>query len=190
VGISQDEAYRDIKPHIRRVWNCIDEGFNHYRSNYPDLLIHRPATRATIVNDLIVARAITAFDEIPGCRTIPLRNQIRLMSISDQVTLWFKKMDNLRQTSNYPTDEAIERDGGQSDLFGTSQIIVAGYILNEDETAVKCISFTPPKLVKPRWYIDVEAVAQPLRMKGPTPITAPKIRLKIKLGPQQEVMLG
>jgi hypothetical protein len=190
LGISQDQAYTDIKPHIRRVWECIDGGFRHYRTNYPDLLIHRTATKAAIVNDLIVERIIAAFDELPGCRPIPIQNQIKLMSISDRVTLWFKKMDSLRQTANYPTDEAIERDGGQSDLFGEAQVIVAGYILNEEETAIRCISFTPPKLVRPRWFIDVEVLAQPLRMKGPTPITAPKIRLKIDLGPQQFELLG
>jgi hypothetical protein len=188
VGISQDEAFSDLQQHFRRIWDSMSEAYTHYRQNYPDLLVHRPATRANLVSDLIFARIVSTFDDVPGTLTINKPNQLRFLSISDRLMLWFKKRDGNLNTVNFPTPEALKRDFGQTNLFEECSIVVAGYILNADETAVKCISFSPPNYVKPRWFIDVEAVAQPIQMKGPQPITQPKVRLEVKVGPKQIIL--
>jgi hypothetical protein len=189
VAISEDEVYQDLKPYIRTLWDCFDDAFKHYRKNYPDLTIHRKSTRATIINDLILERVIAAFDEVPG--TLPLHqpNHLRYLSLSDRVTLWFKKMDDNRQTANYPTTEAMKRDGGQSNFFQEAEIVVAGYVLNDDETAIKRVCFAPPKLVTPRWFIDVEAFVQPLQMVGAQRGESTKARLKIIRSPKQNNIL-
>jgi hypothetical protein len=189
MALDQDDVYKEVKGHIRTLWTCIAGGFTHYRENYPDQEIHRKTTRACNVNDIIFAKVIAAFDEVPGAHIIDNPNQPRVLSLSSRVSLWFKKLDDNRLTANYPTEEALKRDGGQSNLFEEAEIIVAGYMLSDDESAVKRITFSPPKFVQPRWFIDVEAVAQPIQMKGPQRAAPSKVRLKVIVGPNQ-IMLG
>lgn len=189
MGISEDEVYDDLKPYIRTLWDCFDDSLQHYRKNYPDLHIHRKSTRANILNDLIFARVISAFDDVPDTRPIHQPNQLRYLSLSDRTTLWFKKLDDKKETSNFQTDEAIKRDGGQSNLFKEAQLVVAGYTLNDDETAIKFVSFSPPNLVSPRWFIDVVSVVKPIQMKGPQPIkTDTKVRLQVTRGAKQFIL--
>lgn len=187
MGISEDQAYDELKPHIRTIWDVIYTAHKGYREEYPNQGIHRKSTRANIINDLIFANAVVAFDEVPGTKIIQLESvQLRYLSISDLVSLWFKKMDDGRMTANFQTTEAIKRDNGQTELFGKAEIIVAGYILNEDESAIKRISFAPPNEVRPRWYIDVAPMAQPLQMTGPQLIRPDtKVQLQIMMGATQ-----
>jgi hypothetical protein len=186
VTISEDTAYAEIQPHVRRLWNCISQAYQRYRTEYPDVLLHRKATRANIINDLILANVIADFDEVPGSQIINIeQHQLRLLSLSEVVTLWFKKLDENRESSNVNTHQAGEMNRGQLNLFGgEASLIIAGYQLNKDETAIKCISFSPPNLVKPRWFIDVEAVAQPIIMGRPQSAQR-GVRLRITKGPEQ-----
>jgi hypothetical protein len=187
MGISEDQAYGELQQHIRTIWDCMFGAHKGYRDEYPDQGIHRKSTRASIINDRIFAKVVSAFDEVPGTHIIEIASvQLRYLSLSDRVTLWFKKMDEGRQTANFQTDKAVERDNGQAELFGKAEIIVAGYVLNDDESAIKRISFTPPNDVRPHWYIDVAPMAQPIQMKGPQPIkTDTKVQLQITMGATQ-----
>ena len=185
--ISEDQAYEELKPHIRRLWNCLENAYQRYRQ-YPDILVHRKSTRANIVNDLILENVIAQFDEVPGTMIIQQDlGQLRLLSISEFVTLWFKKLDEHRESSNVSTRQAEELNRGQMHLFGEGDLLIAGYQLNDDETAIKCMSFSPPNCVKPRWFIDVERVAQPLVMGSPRPAQQ-GLRLRIIKGPEQIIL--
>ena len=188
MGISQDEFFQEVQPHIRRIWNSMSGGYARYRT-YPDLHVHRRSTRANIVNDLVLERIITEFDEVPNTRFIQKPHQLRFLSISDRVMLWFKKRDGNSNTSNYPTLEARQRNTGQPSFFREGEIIVAGYHLNEDESAVKGISFSPPNRVRPHWFVDVEALAQPTEIRGPQRVAeSPQVRLQVAIGPKQIVI--
>ena len=185
--ISEDQAYTELKPHIRRLWNCVDDAFQRYR-DYPDILVHRKTTRANIVNDLIFENVISEFDEVPGTVVIHQdAGQLRLLSISDLVTLWFKKLDENRESSNVSTKQADQLNRGQMNLFGEGDLLVAGYQLNPDETAIKCLSFSPPNNVTPRWFIDVQEIAQPIVMRE-TKTAKPGVRLRIIKGPEQIIL--
>ena len=185
--ISRDQAYRELKPHIRRLWNCHEDAFRRYRE-YPDLPIHRKSTRANIVNDLILGNVIAEFDEVPGVMVLNEDGgQLRLLSISDSIMLWFKKLDEHRESSNVSTKQAEQLNRGQMNLFGEGDLLVAGYQLNDDETAIKCISFSPPNCVKPRWFIDVEKIAQPIIMRETNPERV-GVRLRIIKGPEQIIL--
>jgi hypothetical protein len=187
VTLSEDQAYGELRPHIRRLWNCMTTGYERYRE-YPDLALHRKATRANIVSDLIFANVISEFDEVPGARILNLEAQrIRLLSLSDSVTLWFKKLDENRESCNVSTKQSNEMNNGQMTLFPAGSLLVAGYELTPDETAVKCMSISPPNQVKPRWFIDVERVQQPTIM--PVVESARRgIRLRITKGPEQIIL--
>ncbi|MGP8174950.1 MAG: hypothetical protein ACLP7O_10435 [Terracidiphilus sp.] len=185
--ISEDQAYAELRPHIRRLWNCVDDAFKRYRK-YPDILVHRKTTRANIVNDLIFENVIAHFDEIPGAMVIHQdAGQLRLLSISHLVTLWFKKLDENRESSNVSTKQAEQLNSGQMHLFGEGDLLVAGYQLNDDETAIKCLSFSPPNYVKPRWFIDIERIGQPIVMREPRAVQ-PGVRLRIIKGPEQIIL--
>ena len=185
--ISEDQAYAQLRPHIRRLWNCVDDAFRRYRA-YPDILVHRKTTRANIVNDLIFENVIAQFDEIPGVMVIHQDSgQLRLLSVSDLVALWFKKLDENRESSNVSTKQAEQLNRGQMNLFGEGDLLVAGYQLNADETEIKCLSFSPPNYVRPRWFIDVERIAQPITMLGPK-TAQPGVRLRVIKGPEQIIL--
>ncbi len=78
--ISEEQAYSEIQPHIRRFWNCMTNAYGRYR-DYPDIQIHRKSTRANIVNDLIFVNIVTEFDEVPGTRIIfQETRQLRFLS--------------------------------------------------------------------------------------------------------------
>jgi hypothetical protein len=165
----------------------VDDAFQRYRK-YPDILVHRKTTRANIVNDLIFENVIAYFDEIPGAMVIHQElGQLRLLSVSDSVTLWFKKLDENRESSNVSTRQAEQLNRGQMDLFGEGDLLIAGYQLDEHETAIKCISFSPPNYVKPRWFIDVEKIAQPIIMRE-VKTAQPGVRLRIIKGPEQIIL--
>lgn len=188
VTLSEDQAYGEIQPHVRRIWDCITKAYQRYREEYPDILLHRKATRANIVNDLIFANVITEFDDVAGTRILSDETQnVRFLSLSDVMTLWFKKLDENRESSNVSTKRAEQMNRGQLNLFGEAALIVAGYQLNKEETAVRCISFSPPNLVRPRWFIDVEALAQPIEMNKPQPVQR-GVRLRITKGPEQIIL--
>jgi hypothetical protein len=186
--ISEEQAYSEIQPHIRRFWNCMTNAYGRYR-NYPDIQIHRKSTRANIVSDLIFANIVAEFDEVPGTRILfQETRQLRFLSLSDQVTIWFKKLDDSRTSSNVSTQQAEELNRGQLSLFSEAALVIAGYQLNDDETAIKCISFSPPNLVFPRWFIDVDEVPQPLVMHELKP-AEPGVRLRVAIGPEQRIII-
>jgi hypothetical protein len=187
MGISEEAFFEEVRPHIRRIWNSMAGGYAQYRT-YPDQHVHRRSTRANIVNDLVLERIITEFDEVPGTRLIQKPHQLRFLSISDRVMLWFKKRDGSGNTSNYPTLEARLRNRGQRSFFKEGEIIVAGYHLNDDESALKRISFSPPDRVRPHWFVDVEAVAQPTEMRPQRVVEPPQVRLQVAIGLRQFVI--
>jgi len=187
--ISEDQAYIEIQPHIRRLWNCMANAYDRYRNTYPDIQIHRKSTRANIVSDLIFANVVTEFDEVAGTQIIfQETRQLRFLSLSDQVTIWFKKLDDNRTSSNVSTQQAEELNRGQLNLFGEAALVIAGYQLNDDETAIRRMSFSPPNLVFPRWFIDVDEVPQPLVMHELKPAER-SVRLRITKGPEQIIIL-
>jgi hypothetical protein len=188
VTISRDQAYEQVQPHIRSIWNCHSQAYKRYRDEYPDILLHRKSTRANIISDLVFANVVSAFDEVPGTSIVNDEvHQLRFLSLSDSVTLWFKKLDDNRESSNVRTQQAREMNRGQLNLFGEAYIIIAGYQLNEDESAIRLVSFSPPNLVRPRWFIDVEEVSQPIVMGRPLS-TQRRTRLRINKGPEQIIL--
>ena len=163
--------------------------YDRYRNTYPDIQIHRKSTRANIVSDLIFANVVTEFDEVAGTQIIfQETRQLRFLSLSDQVTIWFKKLDDNRTSSNVSTQQAEELNRGQLNLFGEAALVIAGYQLNDDETAIRRMSFSPPNLVFPRWFIDVDEVPQPLVMHELKPAER-SVRLRITKGPEQIIIL-
>lgn len=111
--------------------------------------------------------------------------RLRFLSVSDVIKLWFKKLDEKKESSNVVTDQSDDLNRGQLSFFGETTLLIAGYQLNTDETALKCMAISPPNWVKPRWFIDVEPIAQPIAMQATDPIQR-TVSLRIDKGPEQK----
>jgi hypothetical protein len=173
LGISEDKAYRTLKPKLVKLWNSVYDANERYRTQYPDLTLHRRTTRAAIQNDLICARIIEEFDEVPDCRMVTDRKRnLRYFMIEDWLLLWFKKVSFHRIPSNYLTEHAKDiLMGQQIEMFPKAGIVVVGYLLDAEENHIKRLSFAPPSLRKPEWYFDVARMAKLHKMNGPQRIT-------------------
>ena len=183
--ISQDAAYAALEPHIPRLWRCHENAIKRYRDS-PDIPIYRKSTGANIVSDLVFANVIAEFDEVPETKIIADEDRrLRFLSVSDLIKLWFKKLDDKKESSNVSTTQSDELNRGQLTFFGETALLVVGYQLNAEETALKCMAISPPNWVKPRWFIDVEPIAQPIAMQAakPSPRT---VSLRIIKGPEQK----
>ena len=110
--------------------------------------------------------------------------RLRFLSVSDLIKLWFKKLDVNKESSNVVTDQSGDLNRGQLTFFGETALLVAGYQLDDDETAIKCLAISPPNWVKPRWFIDVEPIEQPTPMQLAEP-TQRTTSLRIIKGPEQ-----
>jgi hypothetical protein len=183
--ITEESAFSQLEPHLRRIWACYAAAFEKYRAD-PYRHLHRKATRANLISDLVFAEVVSEFDEVPGVTIVQSGiDQMRYLSISESLNLWFKKLDDARNSANYPTRAARRRDRGQESLFGEEpSLILAGYQLTTEETSIKCLSFSPPKFVKPRWWFDIFEMKMPIVMH-PTVNSAREVRLMVKRSSQQ-----
>jgi hypothetical protein len=144
-------------------------------------------TSANVLNDLVVAEAIKAFDGVPGFVPVQDRkNNQKFIAVSQSALLWFKKVDAGRQASNYQTPRAQDIASGQCKLQGmpTNELIVVGYKLSVDQQAIQRVSFSPPFIRKPKWYRDIEPISMPQIQAAPA-ATDTNIKLRIVPGAKQ-----
>ncbi len=193
--IEEDEVLSLVQPHFSRLWRCVSEANAAYLVKYPNRTIHRPATRAAITNDEILARVITEFDEVTDCRfDMDRRRNLRFLVINERILLWFKKVTLFRRPSIYLTAHARRvLSGGQLEMFPRKAVVLVGYLLNREETAIQRLSFSPPFLIKPAWWFDIEdhGMAQAAAMPGPKKVP-PRQGTKIVVirSPKQDKLYG
>jgi hypothetical protein len=181
-----------LKPKLVRLWNSVYDANERYRKEYPDLTIHRRATRAAIQNDLVFARIIAEFDEVPDCKVVfDRKRNLRFFEIEEQILLWIKKVNKDRIPSNYPTDHAKDiLNGQQLEMFPKASILVVGYLLDSEEDHVKRLSFAPPSQKKPEWYFDVARMAKVSHMPKTGPQRVSKsTQLVVTKGEEQIILL-
>lgn len=188
MGISEDLAYEIISPHFYPLWQAISGAVTECRT-YPNQTVHGKLARAVITNDLIFRNVVQEFDEVPGIMPIVREPEhMRFLSMEGGVLLWFKKVDELRQTANFPTPQAVLRNSGQAEMFGKQEILVAGYRLNREENGVDSITFCPPNDVSPRWWFDIVGQTKVIEMSRPqlvVPEDTPRIEIQIIRCPKQ-----
>lgn len=197
ISISQDEADSILQAHYGRIWRSATYGFEQWKK-YPNRPKHLRRTRANIIHDLMMDKAIQEFDDVPNARPLELHGgTLRFLVLDDRIALWFKKVDGARKPSNYPTPAAMERHAGQFSLFPDASIIVVGYELNRDETKIKRVSVSLPNgHQRPAWFIDIERPEpKVLTLTGggdgstseTTEKASPKRRIRVRKG---EIQLG
>jgi hypothetical protein len=167
---TEDEAHEALSQDYSAFLDICSDGFQAYRTLYPNQTRHRLSTRASIVSDEMVALAVQAFD---GRNDICLREitrlNLRLLKYGDGLLLWFKKLDGSRLCSTFPTKHSKEEmHYGQESLFPDATILIVGYLLNKEQTKVSRVSILKPAGYKqlPHWYIDLERAENILNFPG------------------------
>lgn len=157
--MTQDQAHELLEPHYERLCIAVVNAWRRYRK-YPSRTIHRRSTRATIVNDEIIAAIIAEFHEVGDTKPVEIRKKnLRFLMVGERILLWFKKTDRMRRLRIYPTLHAQHMEkGGQLSFFPNQEILVVGYLLNRDETKVIRVSICKPSGIgmRPEWFIDLE----------------------------------
>ena len=192
--MTQDQAQLLLEPHYDAICNAVVTGYRKYRK-YPSRTIHLRRTRANIVNDEILAAIIQEFHGVPDTRPVEIRKKnLRFMLVAERVLLWFKKTDRLRRPKVYPTEHAKQMErGGQLNIFPDCQILVVGYLLNQDETKVIRVSISKPagRGSRPEWYIDLEpSENEGLAVIEPGHPGTNRPRVIVKPGAIQGALLG
>jgi hypothetical protein len=108
-------AEERLKPHKARLETCIQHGWNAWSQDYAHKHhILRARSRATIVFDEIVAKAMLEFDGLEGVN-FRLKGNSFLLFIGNDIILRFKKIGRKGQCSNVQTRQQF--------LFQTQQMV-------------------------------------------------------------------
>ena len=144
--LGQQEVVDILKPHYDRLWRIAVFPFYEYQEKYPNTSIHSLRTRANIIHDLMVHRARFEFDKVSGTRIIDLThpNSRTLLEINQRILLRFKKLDESRQSRNYPTRfiRDYELDHDLPGIPPRAHRMTLGYILNLFQTEVQNVLVT------------------------------------------------
>jgi hypothetical protein len=193
--VDRNEAHSILESRYERLCASVVAAYRKYRK-YPGRTIHRRTTRASIVNDEILAAVIQDFHEDVGTKPILVRGKnLRFMQVEDRILLWFKKMDGAHRPKIYPTDHAKElQSGRQSTLFPDCTILIVGYLLNPDETDVVRISICKPagRGLKPEWFIDLEPTEETnltVMPRSAASDSKPRFRIVVKKSEIQGTLL-
>ena len=155
--ISQNAAFTHLEKHLDTSWNSVAVAGGRWLAQ-PDLPAFSARTKAASLNDLVHDELVAHFDEVPGVAPqADTTNQMRFLSIDDEILLWPKKVDSQRVKANMMlTDHSHDLISGQIN-FGfmpAAALIVLGYWF-DDEGKLRRISFAPPAAGRPPWYIDL-----------------------------------
>lgn len=156
--LRQQEVVDILQPHYDRLWRIAAGPFYEYQEKYPNTSIHTLRTRANIIHDLMVHRARLEFDKVNATRILDLKHPISrtLLEIDQRILLRFKKLDESKQSRNYPTrfvrDYELDRD--LPGIPPKAHRMTLGYILNLYHTQVQYVLVT--SAVGKRIEYDVE----------------------------------
>jgi hypothetical protein len=145
--LRQQEVVEILRPHYDRLWRIAVLPFYEYQEKYPNTSIHSLRTRANIIHDLMVHRARLEFtDKVNDTRIIdlPHPNSRTLLEINQRILLRFKKLDESKQSRNYPTRfiHDYELDNELPGIPPRAHRMTLGYILNLFETEVQRVLVT------------------------------------------------
>ena len=105
--VTVEEAEEILGPYRDRLNRCIQHGWDAWKTDYlPKHHILGPRSRAAIVFDEIVNRAMEEFSDVPDVKPLRLSNSFMLY-IGDRITLRFKKIKRNGRCSNIHTKQQV-----------------------------------------------------------------------------------
>lgn len=142
--LTDKEVVRFVKPHWDRLWRIATLPFYQYLDKYPNQTIHRPRTRANIVNDLMCNQARVEFSSIRTARIIEHASGNTLLGLSGRLLIRFKKLDEDKKTRNIKTKfvQEYDADAELPGLPGRAHRLTLGYRLQPLETHLRDVLLT------------------------------------------------
>lgn len=146
--LTEDEAHRLLEPHMNALRSCIDDAWNKWTMLRDDERFNflsqpfGPRTRASIVHEYIWEAILKRFDGQPEAHHTSV-NGMRVLTLSDQLQLRFKKMDRQFRARNIPTTQQ-RLFARQEPLPGIPPLtkLTIGYVLNRFQTDVEMVVAT------------------------------------------------
>jgi hypothetical protein len=155
--IEQSEALRLLGPHLQAIRTDIVLGAWSEYSALPDSvrITLSTVTRAGIVHDQMVYRAIRYFGGVDGVKIIDLQ-KLFLFIFNQRIALRFKKFDNELLSRNQPTKQVADFRG-QSQLPGIEAMhnLEAGYVLSDTEREIEKVYLVCPNMSRNYWEIEI-----------------------------------
>jgi hypothetical protein len=193
--VSEDAAKSILNPHLDSFLTIIKEAWGSWEElgeKAPELRAPLSARcRASFIYDHIAYRARSRFDGIQGVR-LEERRGFLLLHIDNKVTIRFKKLDAKNRTRNVPTQQQI-RFSLQLEMEGLpkSTRLVAGYKLNDVQTAIQQIAVTCPVGNNLQWFFEIPDADAPSNIEfltppPPAPVPATVVAKNVKVSKKQE----
>jgi hypothetical protein len=124
-----------LEPFHSTLAGIVSGAWAKWRSTQSQLQPASSRTRACVVWDAMVERALDAFENDPRVVVVS-RFQTHYFLINDSIVLRFKKGDEAGLSRNYPTQEALSFHEPDNDLFGSPAKVEVVYILDSTESEI------------------------------------------------------
>jgi hypothetical protein len=184
--LSLDETESLLAPHLERLANCIQAGWDKWLqlqsdpAGYAVPLHYR--TRASFVN------VKEQFANVRGAEIPDNPRGLRLLTLENQITIRFKKLDKHFQSRNIPTNQQVAF-ARQLSLEGIPPLtrLTAGYILNQLQTDIATIAITKPAGSSLEWSFTLPGTQMkvtPFSTADAEMIRTRRIKVK-KIGDEQ-----
>lgn len=154
--------------------HAIGDAWSALKANYPERARwRRKSTRAAIVWEESVDRAITAFHDDLGTHVVSHFDTISFI-FDDTVLMRVKKVDMELQSRNVQTSLSTLFHRHDEDLFGYQglQRVEAGYVLNRFETEIAWVGVVAREDDEQLFHFDFNDVLAPAQTIIPFPAVA------------------
>lgn len=163
--ITIEEAGAILDPFLERIEFCIASAIEEYnkidsqtRSKF------KKRTKASIINDFMVFNAARELEGLQGVLFSHNRQQFSVF-LNDNFQLRFKKLDYRLRPSNIRTIQVFNFENQVQtqlpDMPSPVTHIIAGYVWNDLQTAIKDIYITCPNGPYNEWELRISAIKSP-----------------------------
>lgn len=192
MALTLEEAQDLLGPYLDRLFMCINGAVKSYVARDPEeRAILKPRTRAGIINDFMVHKALSELD-LPGVRIKWHRGQFMLI-IEDKARIRLKKLNKRLRPSNIPTQQALSFLNQEQVHFSFPDEsppltdLVAGYQWNQLETGAGIWIVCPNQRTN-QWVLAVEDPAHAAEVHShpsvsPSTVDRPR-RVRPKVAPE------
>jgi len=160
-----EEAGAILDPFLERIEFCIASAIKEYnkmesqtRSKF------KKRTKASIINDFMVFNAARELEGLQGVLFSHNRQQFSVF-LNDNFQLRFKKLDYRLRPSNIRTMQVFNFENQVQtqlpDMPSPVTHIIAGYVWNDLQTAIKDIYITCPSGEYNEWELKISAIKSP-----------------------------
>lgn len=141
----------------RKIHEAASGGWIDYQNSSEAGHWRRKGTRAAIVWERMVDRAIAGFLDDQGVVPIEVNDSVHFL-IDDTVVFRFKKGDSGRLSRNYPTQTALSLHRHEENvpgLIADHHRVEVIYVLNDRETDISVVSIVARQENSILWHYDM-----------------------------------